>query len=102
MCRFLGSAVLLRISVESASRSKPPQRTHPPRLSNQVPELLSLLALRSVVALHPFVGLAASLKRLGELGNVALERADLSQMLLLGAAKLLLLTSLDEKLGASL
>lgn len=104
MRRFLRSSVLLRIRDESGQVSplQPTRRTHPPRLSNQIPQLLGFLALRRIIAFHPFVGLATSLQRLGELGDVALERADLGQVLLLGAAELLLLATLDEQLSASL
>jgi len=97
MRRFLGSSIFLWVERGSASFARSlHRRTHPPRLGDQIPQLLGLLALRSVVALHPFVRVATSLKRLGELGDVALERADLCEVLLLGAAKLLLLATLDE------
>lgn len=111
LCRLLHRAILLKkkkqkstqpISPPSKKKKKRAAKAHPPRLGDEVPQLLGLGALVLEVALEVLVRVAVLVRLEVELGDVALELRDRLEVSPLGGLELLLLATFRLELHAGL
>jgi hypothetical protein len=81
---------------------KIPCATHASQVRDEGPQAIGFFAGRSVAALHRFVRFARAFEAFVQVGNLALQNADLLDMFLLDAAQFFFLATLGVQLGASL